>query len=259
MKYLLITALNFIMIGSHFAQSNIANNYDFENTLTGCDDCEFPQCVPFWSSSHGTPQVTTDGSNKQVALWSQEPGIGEGIYQRIIFIPGMEYKIRLKARTTTLGDPINDDHGTFVVALTTSVGYQCGSFQRPSINFMQQVAQETVYNTSWTTYEFDIGPLANGYSQLWIYASNVDNTDVTQWLNIDDVEVLYDCPENVYYQNTTSLPFRTKRSDFIVAGKAVTSGTNGDVQVLSGQQVFFEAGNQILLKDGFSALTGADS
>ncbi len=76
---------------------------------------------------------------------------------------------------------------------------------------------------------------------------------------IDDVYISeYSCcPEERFFQNTSSLPTKTSVNGKIVAGNSVLPQTVGDVVVTAGQNVTFKAGNNVNLKPGFKSLSGS--
>lgn len=253
MKYFIICFLAPTLVWS---QQNVIWNGDFENISTGCADCSImgQGCVRWWNSSHGSPHVQTDVDNNNIAMWSRSSSTGEGMFQDVPFYRGVNYQIKLRAKKHG-----NANKATFVVSLSNNLDAQpgyCGGGNLPSVDVLQ-LATETTYSVSWTEYQWSTGILDENFNQLWVYALNHNNPNVVEWISIDDVEVTYDCLDEVFYQNTSSLPLRTKVSNKIVAGKSVTSGNIGPVVVTNGQEVFFESGSQILLKDGFTAEPGS--
>lgn len=98
------------------------------------------------------------------------------------------------------------------------------------------------------------------YLQNMILYLDDNNSEIIASLSIDDVE-LYDdgcCIQYKQYENTSDLTALTHTSDYIRAGfDAGIIGTSGNVTVLTGQNVTFKAGNQIILEPGFSVQSGA--
>lgn len=66
------------------------------------------------------------------------------------------------------------------------------------------------------------------------------------------------CPENKYFQNTSSLPAKTSVNNELVAGYNVVALPPGNVNITNGQSVTFQSGNRIVLKPGFNAQTGSN-
>jgi gliding motility-associated-like protein len=93
-----------------------------------------------------------------------------------------------------------------------------------------------------------------------LFLDDNDSEEISAGLYIDNVE-LYDegcCIPFKQYENTSDLPPLTQTSDYIRAGfDAGIASTSGDVTVLSGQNVTFKAGNQIILEPGFIVQSGA--
>ena len=93
-----------------------------------------------------------------------------------------------------------------------------------------------------------------------LYLDDNNSEEINAELSIDDVE-FYDqgcCIQYKQYENTSDLTSLTQTSNFIRAGyDAGINGTSGNVTVLTGQNVSFKAGNQIILESGFSVQSGA--
>ena len=262
-KARLLALLTALLFGSSWAAAQTVNNPGFEfpfncsPTTTAAEIAYNPfqrGCVPNWRVTHGSPQIKGDNTNKYAFMFSRD-GVGEGIMTAIgTLVANRIYEVSLMSRYNSTPSPSNQ----IAVKITTNAysPYYPEPDGGPYPNF--NVVWATQFNPqpnvfARNTFQFSV--TSTGPYYLWIYPEFWTN-GITYNVNVDDVSVTNCLVGSVAFQNTSSVPDLTKTQATISAGRAVKSGPQGDVRVLAGQTVEFNAG-MIELRDGFSAEPGS--
>ncbi len=277
MKNAVFTILLMLMLHP-FVEGQIDGG-DFENfTFTG-GDCvpnngpaltmsasPFVACSFFgWSASHGSPEIwaqtpTTHSATMWSGRWSTDANInGEGIFASCHFRKNRKYKLRLKlaCSNSASGTPNQDNFISNVyiklanglnnletVSYTPTSSY----YYIPTPASEQVLANYTNFNsTTWSSVDISFTADAD-YEDLWIYPAHSNGEGHISVLFVDDV-IVDDCISYTNYTSTSSLPSYTLRGDYISA----SNNTN----VLTGQNVIFEAGDSIMMSPSFSVQNGA--
>lgn len=279
-----ITLFFLLFSGGLFAQTVTLGTFD---NFTG--DCRIGQTVsphPFvdgacntrgWYASHGTPHLVrnqVDNSTRFIQTYDSAPDrpdccSGEGIFREYDFDAGRTYLLSFRFYLPTIVHPqtgevhfLND----LFVRLTNQLPVPppftgTPGNQYPTVTDAQVVLniQDITATNEWVTLYASFTPTRN-YSQIWFTGENRwdEAPNVHGYFYMDDVQLIENytpqvtdgcCVENAFYSNTSSLPALTQVNNRIEAGPNVT--------VTSGQTVTFEAGNNILLKNGFRARSGS--
>ena len=186
--------------------------------------------------------------------------------QSYAMIPGHTYTIKMKLRISDVGDPTLRIHFS-----KFGVNWNANPNTSQNIRWLNAVNFNLNHNNylpcNWYAFEqtfvvpnvCDGGGSCSGLQNMILYLEDNNSTSNNPELAIDDVE-LYDigcCIPYKLIENTSSLSALTKTSDYIKAGfDAGVPNTSGNVTVLNGQNVTFEAGNLINLLPGFSVQSG---
>lgn len=243
-------------------------------------------CVPAWTSSHGTPQIRSTargvpGVDQIAYMWSEwTPGNipprsdGEGIFTTLNLVPGNTYTLVFNARFVPPSSGTPPTTSNIMVQLANNLvpgplynpafpsNTSVSGFGSPIPSGITTslIAQQALTSTM-TEYSVTFAAPFGSVFQLWFYPPPPTSPDNRYDLELNGVEV-YGCFNSspIYYQNTSTLPDFTQGGSHIFAGRAVTTGTQGPVTVLSGQHVEFGArsGYSVQLLDGFSAEAGSD-
>lgn len=260
------------------------NNGSFTNVIDGIVPCDIHAftfaptasahihegCVPGgWYVSHGTPEIVWDDAdgnlNYFAHTWAGDFELNndhgsEGIFQYCeTFKEGKAYILNMKIRSNDPMDPtssavvdrvkvelVNGLNHSTVIDLSPPPG---SSYNTPVISSSnrQVIFQSNNFSSfNWYSIGFLFIP-DQDYRNIWFHPEE-DNGFVN--LFFDDIQ-LY-CPLNQTYSNTSNLPWYTSRSDYIR-----TLPGRGGVNVLSGQDINFTAGNYIELNPGFYATDGS--
>lgn len=228
-----------------------------------------------WKVSHGSPDVFTEGGsypdydfdNVSAAVFAgiyNGSTASEGLfYDGITFYPYNTYTISLKVAVAPSGqgNTTTVQHIYFKLAngLTAKTTSTPENVSIPSVAQSQVVQDlQNVSNTSWQTVTFTFQP-NQVYNQFWFYLQSPNVTlnngiyaviDDIYLTNISQVGDDGCCTPYLTYSNTSSLPVFSK------AFYTVTAGTN--TNVLSGQDVTFQAGDAVILTPGFHAQSGSN-
>lgn len=136
-----------------------------------------------------------------------------------------------------------------------------------TITFIDCVPNDDLLSCEWYYFESDWILLeGTTYEQVQIGGMAPPNNsgafNEKGYIYIDDVNVYNGqdcCPTSMRYENTSNLTSETFVKDFIEAGfDAGISGMDGDVNIVDGQSVAFQAGNSIQLNAGFNVQSGAN-
>ncbi|MDN5202638.1 T9SS type A sorting domain-containing protein [Fulvivirgaceae bacterium BMA10] len=267
-------SINNIVIGGHFQQWNGCGN---NSTAIACaspwkPSHGFPYVYPFSPTqvpclplTSGPAAVPAPCFERWAMLWPDHGGNGNsvGFFQYIAFKKGVSYKLKFRAMYPWSSNENTPSHFSIAIANNvpecTDCGTTSGTTVKPSISELQVILDETFdeVNEVWKDFEITFIP-DRDYEQLWLYSDEItQQTTLKETVALDDIEIVLNCVNNKYHQNTSDLPLLTKASDFITAGSNVgPNPVSGDVTVESGQDVIFEANNDIFLKPGFRAKNG---
>jgi hypothetical protein len=225
-------------------------------------------CVIGWQSSHGTPQLQTNGSSTgaldYVALLNGSVSGttygSSGIFTPYTFTSGTKYEILYWAR----GSPSNSSTGiTIAIAngLQPDSYYGTNPAQPPASGITKQLVKYQHFNSSdfsdWKLYTATFVATMDA-TQLWLYSTPVSG-DQTNAASLNNLTITTTCfTDDDYFQNTSTLPALEQTQGSIYAGNSATGAPPyGPVVVAAGQTVQFAASKEIQLKDGFSAVEGS--
>lgn len=182
----------------------------------------------------------------------------EGVFQNYSFYKGNKYYLQayVRAYTTNRAD---DDIDKVFIALTdglTPKGRKSdgtdASYRFPSVTEKQEIWNEQNYYTgsNWVSVEKEFIP-DNDYAQLWIsLTDNEDSEFGGSSANLEFTLVNVSCcPFDQIVSSSNNLSTLPTAMNNIE--------TTGSVTVSSGQNIKFEAGNEVILKPGFIAGNGS--
>jgi hypothetical protein len=226
-------------------------------------------CESTWGSwwvSHGTPEIYRVGlgifANNQAVLWSGKWNslsgdnniYGEGIFLNCFYFnQNQTYNISFDVRST--GPAFTNVYVDLVSNLPSQreITYIVGdTYIIPQPLENQNIWQFPNFNKP-QFYHVDVSFIPTKQWQLlWIHpissASQSNYSDNIPKFYVDNVSI-NNFPLSIVYNNSgSSLPNQTIRCDYIE--------TLNSVQVISGQDISFLAGNRVTLKPGFQVLSG---
>jgi hypothetical protein len=241
-----------------FSGGNCLTNPNFDQTTNTAPFQSGASCIPqnttVWLASHGTPEIYENFvHNNFGVMWSGDFNndghtYGEGLWMYCLFEAGKQYTLSLKMFTgsMTLNHVYIDLTDQLTALNTISYVPSSGAYNIPVVTNRQELLHYTnFYSANLTNVNITFTPNQN-YHGLWIHP--VSNTYPIGILYIDDVS-FSDCLDYEDYQNTSSLPALTSRSNYIKA----SNNTN----VLNAQSATFTAGEYIELNPTFQAASGS--
>lgn len=271
------------LINENILVANPINNGNFNgfsfNTSGDCSantvDCTTSERAPFqasgtpcestwgsWWVSHGTPEIYRVGlgifANNQAVLWSGKWNsntgdntiYGEGIFLNCFYFnENQTYNISFDVRSC---GPFNNVYVDLVSDLPSqrTIAYNpVGvTYLIPQPQETQNIWQFPNFNKS-EFYHVNVSFIPTEQRQiLWIHPMSTASASFIPKLFIDNVSI-NNFPLSIVYNNSgSSLPNQTIRCDFIE--------TLNSVQVISGQDISFLAGNRVTLKPGFQVFNG---
>jgi hypothetical protein len=223
-------------------------------------------CVPNWNVSHGNPSYSSPGVSfyTTVSASNSLPSYTCGVFSTVALSPNASYRLTFWAAdyATLAGTTPTPDYFSIVAGITTNLTASTNpnNGRTPSPTPYTELIRQRVAQTPWVKYTVDFTAPSWSNAQLWIYsaADLVPNSAQAFRVAIDSVSIVPLCKPDVYYQNTSSLPAETRNQGKIIAGSAVTSGTQGPVEVISRPSLFRSA-TEIQLSPGFSAVPSPNS
>lgn len=236
---------------------------EYVNNIPNSSFCTGSCLGPNWNTAHGDAidYINSSDGDHYVNLYSKNHG-GEGIYYELgcdkRLLKGKKYRVRIKARTSVHID-------RFYINITNSLYSKTEKCWGTGVkeDRAPQVPHQNIYSrfspmdvgsclTNMNDDKWDVVDVEftanNDYKQIWIFALTSEKSSACFQLN--DLEVYQICEETEHYENTSALPYLTKRE------KTVITGSN--TRVLAGQNVNFRAGESITIGPGFSLESGAN-
>jgi hypothetical protein len=217
------------------------NGYFSYNLFNFSSTCAIPSsgtcgtfnsgCVTNWERSHGSPQIKMETvstpktyDNYFGFMWSKDAGDGEGMYTSFNFIANRPYRIKINARASLTSGPVGGSMKIFAAnGLTPTTTGGCGEpVATPSSS--QEITPaggQSNIPVVWTNYTYTFIPSSN-FSQLYIYPLNAVTNEYYYYIDIDAVDVSYDC-DAVRIYNSGTLPTGETKAGYITAGSGNSS------------------------------------
>ncbi|MTI19981.1 hypothetical protein E1176_03005, partial [Fulvivirga sp. RKSG066] len=245
------------------------SNGSFQNFtgIVGAGSAQFENAEtnglsPWWPS-HGTPDIVAAGEEQPFELYAlmasgykfgRDGDGGEGIFQYYNFYQGNTYHLQAYIRVY-YGELFTVDR-TFI-ALTNDLVERKGymeygdDFKFPDVDRQEIWFKENYVSNGWQYIDIIFIPDKN-YSQIWF--SLYDGDGDWQYRDFGKFSIsgtkMSCCTDNFIIDQGSEVPKFTNTTHKIE--------TNGEVDIIDGDDVIFKAGKTIKLNPGFSAKNGSE-